>query len=252
MDVNSYLRRLGYAAPLGPTYETLRGLQAAHMQHIPFENLDIVPLHRPIQLDEPALWDKLVVRNRGGFCYELNGLFAWLLKQAGFEVTYLNARVFRRDGSLGLDFDHLTLLVGAPGDSARWLADVGFGNSFLEPLVLQEGEQPQGLRSYRLQRSADGYISWQRDYDGIWERQYFFDLAPRTFPGDYKSTCSYHQRSPESSFTHRPIISQATSDGRVSLESDRLIITTHGARQEQPVTAEEWPRLLWDYFGVRL
>jgi len=174
------------------------------MLAVPFENLDIVPLGRPIQLEERALWDKIVVRRRGGFCYELNGMFAWLLKQIGFDVTYLNARVFRRDGSLGIDFDHLTLLVRVPGESARWLprwprasgmahrrpdaawlADVGFGDSFIEPLSFEDsGEQVQGPRAYRLEQAPGGHIVWQRDYDGTWEREYFFDLQPRSFPSD--------------------------------------------------------------------
>ncbi len=252
MDVDSYLARLSYAAALHPNYEILRGLQAAHMHAVPFENLDIVPLHRPIQLNEDALWKKIVVRERGGFCYELNGLFAWLLKQAGYEVTYLNARVFTRAGRLGIDFDHLALLVSAPGDSTHWLADVGFGDSFLEPLMLQEGEQPQGLRAYRLEQSADGYIAWQRNYDGSWERLYFFDLKPHNFPAEYEPACTYHQKSPESSFTRRAIISRVTPDGRISLEQDRLIITKNGGRQEQPVSPQEWPNLLWEHFRVRL
>jgi N-hydroxyarylamine O-acetyltransferase len=252
MNVEPYLARLNYTAALQPDHETLRGLQAAHMRAVPFENLDIVPLHRPIELDESALWDKIVVRKRGGFCYELNGLFAWLLKQAGFDVKYLNARVFTGAGKLGMDFDHLALLVSAPGKPTRWLADAGFGDSYLEPLVLEEGEQPQGLRAYRLEPSAGGYIAWQRDYDGTWERLYFFDLKPHDFPAEYESACLYHQKSPESSFTRRAIISRVIPDGRVSLEQDRLIITKNGARQELQVNPEEWPGMLWEYFGIWL
>ena len=75
--------------------------------------------------------EKIVVHNRGGFCYELNGGFAWLLRQLGFEVTYLNARVYSRDGRLGMEFDHLALLVSIAGSTDRWLADVGFGDSFV-------------------------------------------------------------------------------------------------------------------------
>jgi N-hydroxyarylamine O-acetyltransferase len=76
------------------------------MFQVPFENLDIAR-ERPIRLTEEALWDKIVVQKRGGFCYELNGLFAWLLRQSGFDVSYLNARVYNGQGQLGIDFDHL-------------------------------------------------------------------------------------------------------------------------------------------------
>src|SRR5262245_64016918 len=149
MNVAAYLQRIQYAGHLEPDVETLRGLQRAHMLKVPFENLDIA-LKRPIRITEQAIWDKLIVQERGGFCYELNGLFAWLLKQVGFNVTYLNARVFNSTGELGIAFDHLALLVTIPSQSTRWLANVGFGDSFNEPLNFEgRGEQNQGLRSYR-------------------------------------------------------------------------------------------------------
>src|SRR5512135_3562244 len=106
MDLSPYLDRINYKGTVEPTPSTLRSLHRAHMLAVPFENLDIVPLHREIHLDEPALWEKIVLRRRGGFCYELNGLFAWLLRHCGFDVTYLNGRVFTRAGKLGMDFDH--------------------------------------------------------------------------------------------------------------------------------------------------
>ncbi len=253
MDSPAYLTRLNYTAPVGVDYKTLRGLQSAHMLAVPFENLDI-GLKRPIQLSEQALWDKIVVRRRGGFCYELNGMFAWLLKQIGFEVTYLNGRVFNREGQLGIDFDHLALLVRIPGQSARWLADVGFGDSFTEPLSFEErGEQVQGLRAYRLEQTSDGYVTWQRNYDGVWERQYFFDLQPYNFPSDYEASCLYHQTSPKSSFTRGSVISRATLDGRVSLEDGRLIATQDGQRSERPVVnRNEYDALLKEHFGIVL
>ena len=252
MNIPSYLTRLNYSASVKPDAETLHGLQSAHLLTIPFENLDI-SLKRPIQLSEEALWDKIILGKRGGFCYELNGLFAWLLKEIGFDVTYLNAHVFNREGNLGIDFDHLALLVRIPQESI-WLADVGFGDSFNEPLNFEvRGEQVQGLRSYRLEQISEGYVTWQKNYDGSWERQYFFDLQPHNFPADYESACLYHQTSSDSSFTRRSIISKATLDGRVSLEAGRLIITTNGKREERLVASqEEYQMLLKDIFEVVL
>ena len=255
MNVPTYLNRLHYAVPVKPDAETLRGLQIAHMMSIPFENLDI-GLNRPIKLSEGALWNKIIVQKRGGFCYELNGLFAWLLKQIGFDVTYLNARVFNRAGELGIDFDHLALLVQVPNQPNRWLVDVGFGDSFNEPLRFEDhGEQVQGLRAYRLAQTSDpvGYITWQKNYDGSWDRLYFFDLEPHNFPTDYEPACLYHQTSPKSSFTRGSIISRATPDGRVSLEDGWLILTTNGIREKRPIAnKDEYQELLKKYFGVVL
>ena len=132
--------------------------------------------------------------------------------------------------------------------------DVGFGDSFNEPLSFEErGEQVQGLRSYRLEQTPDGYIVWQKNYDGSWERQYFFDLQPRSFPIDYEAACLYHQTSPRSSFTRGSIISRATPDGRVSLEDGRLIVTQNGQRSERPLeNKDEYRALLKQYFDVTL
>src|SRR4051812_2868960 len=113
MDVQAYLRRINYRGELAPTAATLRELHRAHLLAVPFENLDI-HLGRPILLDEQALFDKIVAHRRGGFCYELNGLFALLLRDLGFEVTLLAAGVARADGGFGPEFDHLTLLVQSP------------------------------------------------------------------------------------------------------------------------------------------
>lgn len=253
MELAIYLARIQYSRPIKPDAETLHGLQLAHMLTVPFENLDIGRKH-PIRLDLESLWDKIVLHSRGGFCYELNGLFAHLLKEIGYEVTYLNARVFNRQGELGIDFDHLALLVQVPGVHNRWLVDVGFGDSFQEPLNFEErGELVQGLRSYRLEEASTGFITWQKNYDGSWERQYFFDLQPHQFPEEYESACLYHQTSPHSSFTRGRVISKATSDGRVSLEDGRLILTKNGERSERRFeNEEEFHILLKQYFGITL
>ena len=253
MEIQGYLDRINYKQSVRADIHTLRGLHRAHMLSVPFENLDIVPLQRPIQLDEQALLNKIVNHNRGGFCYELNGLFAWLLKKIGFEVTYLNGRVYRDDGSLGIEFDHLALLVRTPGQSARWLADVGFGDSFIEPLNFEDdSEHVEVLRAYKLEQTKDGFDMWQRDYSGQWSHQYFFDLAERKFPEDYQAGCSYHQNPSLSSLAREGIISVAMPDGRVSLNKEKLVVTVNGRREERVVTKEDYPILLKKYFGVVL
>jgi N-hydroxyarylamine O-acetyltransferase len=166
----------------------------------------------------------------------------------------LNARVYNRQGELGIDFDHLALLVKTPHQTGRWLVDVGFGDSFNEPLDFEERtEQIQGLRSYRLEQVPKGFVTWQKNYDGTWQRQYFFDLQPRAFPTDYESACLYHQTSPRSSFTRGSIISRATPEGRVSLEDGRLILTRNGQRTEQAIADKtEYDALLEQYFEITL
>ena len=253
METSTYLERIGYSKPVKPDVQTLHELQFAHMLAVPFENLDIA-WKRPIKLDPESLWDKLIRQRRGGFCYELNGLFAERLKLIGYEVTHLNARVFNSQGELGIEFDHLALLVRTPDSPVRWLTDVGFGDSFNEPLNFEErDEQPQGLRAYRIQEVDGGYVTWQRNYDRTWERQYFFDLQPHRFPDEYEAGCLYHQTSPKSSFTRSSIISRATADGRISLETGRLIVTQNGQRTVHPVRDHaEYQELLKQHFDISI
>lgn len=253
MNVQAYLDRLKfdriqYGGPLDPTAETLRALQVAHLRAVPFENLSI-HAGQPIVLDVEALFDKVVVRRRGGFCYELNGLFAALLRALGFTVTQLSAGVARRDGTFGPDFDHMALLVTL---EERWLVDVGFGDSFLEPVRLDErGEQFQGDRAYRIDEDGDHLLLLQRQgADGPWEPQYRFTLQPRELP-DYAGMCHYHQTSPQSHFTQKRVCSLATPDERVTLSDLRLITTRGGVRQERMLSSEEeHAATLRELFGV--
>ncbi|MEO8354316.1 MAG: arylamine N-acetyltransferase [Chloroflexota bacterium] len=254
MDTTAYLTRIQYFKPVKPDVQTLHGLQHAHMLTVPFENLDI-GLKRVILLDEGDMWNKIILNRRGGFCYEVNGLLAWLLKEIGFDVTHLNARDYHEeDDTFGIDFDHLALLVQVPNESTRWLVDVGWGDTFTQPLELDNsGWQEQGLRAYRLQPFRTGYQLWQREFDGKMDRQYYFDLTPHQFPAEYEATCQYHQTSPQSIFTRKRVISRLTKEGRVTLDNDRLIITTNGQRQEYPLESEtEFHVLLKKHFEITL
>ena len=255
MNLENYLQRLEYDGSREPTASTLRALHLAHLYRVPFENLDI-PLKRKIMLDHAALFEKIVTRKRGGFCYEVNGMFAWLLTELGFDVTMLSASDAQDSEKYGPEYDHLTLLVKCPADAqleTRWLADVGWGDSFTEPLRLDlTTEQPQGLRAYRIENAGRYLLLWQKNYDGTWEKQYRFTLQPRAF-SEFQAMCEYHQTSPDSHFTRKRIISRATPRGRVSLDDTRLILTNDGAREVQEITASErYDALLLEHFGVTL
>jgi N-hydroxyarylamine O-acetyltransferase len=248
MDTRAYLERINYTGPLASSAETLRLLQVAHLRTVPFENLSIHS-GEPIVLDDEALFEKIVSRRRGGFCYELNGLFAALLRALGFDVKMLSAQVASAEGIFGPDFAHMALLVTL---AERWLVDVGFGDSFLEPLKLdEESEQVQGNRAYRLDREGECLALMQRSNEDEWRRQYRFTLQPHKY-SDYAEMCRYHQTSPKSHFTRARICSRATPEGRISLSDLRFITTTaDGERQERVLTdQEEYATILRDRFGV--
>ena len=214
---------------------------------VPFENLDI-GLGRSILCEESRFLNKIVKHRRGGFCYELNGAFAALLRALGFPVTLLSARVARIDGSEGPEFDHMTLLVDAQG---LWLADVGFGESFLEPLRLEPDlDQEQAGRLYRI-TLRNGRYHYSAYSDRTWKDQYSFDLRPRRL-SDFAAMCHYHQTSPESHFTQKRICSLATPEGRITISGNVWIETRMGKREERVISEEEARALLQQRFGVRL
>lgn len=250
MNVEAYLKRINYSGPLTCTPETLRELQVAHLTAVPFENLSI-HAGEPIVLEDEALFKKIVDDQRGGFCYECNGAFASLLRALGFEVTMLAAGVARSGGGFGPVFDHMTLMVTL---DERWLVDVGFGDSFLEPLLVDSREeQVQGTRSFRIDEVDDNQlVLMRREAGGDWEPQYRFTLQAFGFP-DYEEMCGFHQTSPESHFTQGLICSRATEDGRITL-SNMTFITTSGperSRHEETLaTQEDYDGVLRDRFGI--
>lgn len=251
MDVLAYFDRIGHRGPSTPSVDTLQKLHRAHLMAVPFENLDIAR-GRPIVCDEEAILRKIVERRRGGFCYELNGAFAALLRELGFKVTLLSARVPREDGSDGPEFDHLALRVDL---DEPWLADVGFGDSFLQPLVLRTGiEQPQGSRKFRITDPRNSLHVEMMEPGGSWMRQYSFSLLPRQL-GDFAEMCHYHQTSPQSPFTGRSVCSRpiGDSDGRITLAGHRLIVTRNGEKEELLLASEtDCEAALKKYFQVVL
>jgi N-hydroxyarylamine O-acetyltransferase len=250
MDVDAYLERIGYRGGLAPTAETLRRLHVAHLLAVPFENLSI-HAGEPVVLDDASLFDKVVARRRGGFCYELNGLFAALLRALGFRVEMLSAAVAKRGGGFGPEFDHMALLVAL---EERRLADVGFGDSFVEPLLVDErAEQAQGSRAFRIDEAEGGrLVLLLREAGGEWEPQYRFGLEPHAYE-DYEGMCRFHQTSPESHFTRGRVCSRLTPDGRVTLSGARLITTRSGGKEERELAGEdERATALLEHFGISM
>jgi N-hydroxyarylamine O-acetyltransferase len=268
MNIDAYLRRIRYDGSRVPSAQTLRALQHAHLQTVPFENLDI-HLGHPIALDHDALFEKIVVRRRGGFCYELNGLFAGLLRGLGFHVTLLSAGVARADGTgFGPEFDHLTLLVRVPNEAsstsrpqslplqpAVYLVDVGFGDSPVAPLRLDDDAgrtAEHGGRAYRFDREGERITLLKRtDNAPSWSPEYRFTLQPHQLT-EYADMCHYHQTSPASHFTQKRLLTLPTPQGRVTLSELRLIITEDGDRTELAIAESDYSAVLRERFGIDL
>nr|XP_004227437.2 arylamine N-acetyltransferase 1-like [Ciona intestinalis] len=152
-DLNKYLERIKYTCEIKNDVSTLSKLCRHHQEYIPFENLDLFGGKRKF-LDFGKVYNDMVVKKRGGFCYEQNGLLYWVLTEFGFKVIMIQGQVHANEEmGFGPRFDHLALLVTC-GDGSKWLADAGFGsNGFATPLKYETDiEQTQNNGVYELER----------------------------------------------------------------------------------------------------
>ena len=248
MDVNAYLERIGAERPAAPTLDALADLTVAHLYSVPFENLDIADGRR-LSVDVETIHDKVVARRRGGFCYELNGLFAWLLRELGYDVTLLAAEVPEpRDGGPRHPRAHLVLLVELDGP---YLVDVGWGEAYRGPFALGAGNEhtDAGLGSYLLEE-MDGRWQVREQSEGRSRVAYRFDLTAHDL-ADFAEACRW-QETESPFFTGRRFCSIATPRGRTTLMDDRLIVSAEGQRTLRRVDADEVPGLLAEHFGIVL
>jgi N-hydroxyarylamine O-acetyltransferase len=248
--VSDYLTRIHYHGPTEPTLKTLRALHLAHLYTVPFENLDI-HLGRKIVLEEDRLLDKVITQHRGGFCYELNGAFAWLLRELGFNVMLLSAGVWsNKQQRFGPEADHLCLMVQL---EHRWLADVGFGDSFRTPLSFETaGDQVQDGTTFRLILQDTDWVMQELDGEGQVAGGYRFALRPRTLQ-DFTYGCHYHQTSPDTGFTRNIVCSKAIPNGTLTISDMKQITTLNGQRDERTLESQaERLILLREQFDIAL
>ncbi|MEV0254477.1 arylamine N-acetyltransferase [Streptomyces sp. NPDC050732] len=247
-QTDAYLRRIGIERPAGPTTRALRDLHLAHLRSVPFENLSI-HLGEDIELTDKALVAKVVDARRGGFCYELNGAFAALLRALGFDVALLQARVYDDTGEPGIPYDHLALRVRTE-DGGDWLADIGFGAHSHLPLAFADrGEQADPGGTFRIAEAAEGDLQVLKDG----KPQYLVDRRPRAL-ADFKVGAWYHRTSPDSHFTRSLVCSRITgSGGRITLGGRTLTTTVDGERRTAELTTEAEVLAAYDrHFGIVL
>ncbi len=250
MDVEAHARRIGYPGPLIPSAETLRELHVAHTRLVPFENLDVL-LGRPIALNRDTLFRKIVLEGRGGYCFELNGLFADLLESIGFTVRHLMARVLRGGATLG---PHSHRLMSVTWSGQSWVADVGFGgHGPIAPLPLRLGAVgDQYAERFRLVQAGGTAYRLDCHVGGNWEPQYTLSLDSH-LPVDYTYANYYHSHSPDSIFTRQRICMKPTPAGRVTLVDRTLSVRAQGGTTRATIrTLDEYREALKTGVGLTL
>ena len=249
MHVASYLNRIGLESVSSTDLSTLTTLQQQHMRHVPFENLDVMR-GVPITLDVHDYYEKVIQHHRGGFCYELNGLFHWLLKALGFQNKLISAIVRASETSWAKEDSHATQIVTLGNES--YLVDVGFGDSARIPLPLsgEPREDVSGIhRIYQI--SEEQYDLETQSENGQWKTLFRFNTDEKAL-ADFQAGCDFNQHSPDSHFTQKDLVTIATKDGRTTLSGDELTITSQNEKQKSIVTPDSRATILEKHFGIRL
>jgi N-hydroxyarylamine O-acetyltransferase len=249
MNKEEYLRRIGIEkTEIPPTLENLKFLQRQHLLRVPFENLDI-HWKRPIVLDDKAFYEKIVGDGRGGFCYELNGLFYELLVEIGFQSKIISAKVSAGNGKFGAEYDHLAILTSI-GDK-EYLVDAGFGDFTAAPLeFVLETEQTDANGVFLIRKFDENYFEVVKKDAGVWKSEYIFTILERDL-NEFTEMCFYQQSSPESHFTKGKVCSLMTENGRKTLTDKKFIETKNGQKTEIDVNSEEeFNRILAREFSI--
>ena len=253
MGKEKYLERIKYKETTLPGFELLKALQQLHLLHIPFENLDI-HLGIPIELSTGKIFDKIVNKKRGGFCYELNGLFYSLLISMDFDARVISARVYNTtEKKYSPAYDHLAIIVSI--DKMDYLVDVGFGEFTFSPLKIKPGKIQEDQRGkFKIVKHDGDWLQVNKASGNEWIPEYIFTLQGRQF-SEFEAMCQYHQTSPQSHFTKNKICSILTNNGngRISITNNRLKITNGEQVKEEAINdAAEFEKYLWKYFEMKL
>ncbi len=249
-DIGSYFKRIQFDLCAKTDLATLRELHKQHVFSIPFENLDI-HYGNPISLEPEKLFQKIIINKRGGYCFELNGLFQLLLEHLGFQVYSASARVlFDSEGVPPRS--HRLLIVDLEKD--QWLVDVGFGaNGLVEPIPLKVGvEHHQFKATYKLEPDQElGFIFKAKESQG-WVSQYAFSLE-RHLPIDFVFPNYYHSHCADSMFTKKKICQLRTRQGKKRLIDRKLSISSNGQVHDTIAKDEdEYLKMLEKHFNIEI
>jgi len=248
--IETYLKRIGYTGIPRADHTTLYDLQRLHLQAIPYENLDI--MHGvPLSLEIPDLYDKIVLRQRGGYCFELNALFAWLLRSIGFAVTDYMARFLKDEPEIPMR-RHRVLNVNCAGK--EYICDVGVGLRIPRtpiPFIIGKVNEQYGEK-YVLEKDnflGNVLYEWRNN---TWSQLYSFTTEPQ-LEQDFTAISYYCEAHPDSFFKTKDMVHIFTKDGRKSIEGRELrLYTPEGVKIIHPTTEAAYKELLNLHFGIKI
>ncbi len=244
----AYCERIGYHGELRPDFATLKALMQHQLRSVPFENLDVLA-GKPVSLNPDDIVAKIISSRRGGYCYEINGLFSMALTALGMEWQFVAARPMfypvKRPRT------HAALVVKL--DGTEWLCDLGFGSyGIREPLRLDVLDTPvkQDCDSFMLSREK-GDLILKALVDGEWQNQYGFNLCPVEWI-DFAPANWMNSTHPDAVFTQKPLIVRFTENGRNILFGDAFKQVSGETMSTRSITPDEQAMILAEYFGLKM
>jgi N-hydroxyarylamine O-acetyltransferase len=244
MHLQKYLDRIGYAGPIEPTLACLTGIHRCQAFTVPYENLD-VQLGRRLDRDGDRIFDKIVARRRGGWCYELHELLLWALREIGFDADLAAAGIYRRDLGDAQLGDHTAVLVRL---DRTYLADLGLGDGIRDPIPLADGTYMQGRLSFRLERIEEGYWRFHNHPQAIPSNFDFKDAPVDAALIDRKS--AELQSDPGSTFVQNLVCQIMQPESVTCLTGRVLRRKTAEGTHKTLVDAAGFGDVLADVFGI--
>lgn len=250
MDVSSYLERIGLKGEeITPSYDSLLKLQRAHLYTVPYENIDCMG-KAPISLSEADLYDKVVVRRRGGFCFELNSLFEKLLLALGFSARSYFARFWRDEVGIPIRRHRVIEVVI---DGRKYISDVGIGAvSPRFPLLLEEGLVQEDFgESYKfIYEEAYGWVLYEYRHNE-WQRYFSFTTEMNT-DEDFEAITHFCKTHEKSKFNKKLMVAIKTPEGRRSIDGDtyKEFVGRSLSYIEEAMSEERLDEILKEKFGI--
>lgn len=246
MDMDKYLNRFKALPYKEVSLENLSNLQNLHLQHVPFENLDVIR-KVPIYLNLDTIYEKIVGQNRGGYCYEVNGLFLTLLQELGYDAHLVSATVLRKTGLWAKPDTHAAILVYL---DEPYLVDVGFGAACPRiPVPLNGDEIITVGTTYSINTIDKEFMDLV--YVDKFEKRTLYRVN-KTSKNllDFHEGCIFNQVSSDSSFTHHDVLTKATPNGRISLVDQTLTIIENDNHKKVHLSHSEKQQFIKKLFEI--
>lgn len=248
-DLQQYLNRINFSGEIKLDLAGIKKLMQSQLFSVPFENID-VQAGKTISLIGDDIINQIVTKNRGGYCYQINGIFSLLLQEIGLPHYYIAVRPLVNPGQNPRT--HLAIIATIEGE--EYLIDLGFGgNSIREPLKLSQAgtEIQQDFETFTLVKTEDDDYLLQIKIGNEWSNLYSFDLTPQRWI-DFKPANHYNYSHPDSFFTQNLIVVLQNPLGKKIVFKNAVKSVTNGVTEVIPFEDDQLDNLLKTEFNLSI